>query len=431
MTPPRGVTRGYRPASRSPLRRNEHNDPRKIEWRRRPSPSPPRSSKPDLITGEISGAQSVTSSRRSSPPIHPSRLAVIDPDERPARPPPVGPRDDLPARPTYRARSPLPSRPRSPLPTRPRSPLPVRDQSPAPLATRSPPPPARSPPRRHGSPPPRERDAPPTGPRIPPTGPAGYEAGQRNGAKPDESIAPRVPPTGPGGSRNYAQVATDVQVPTGPSALSPPTQPRGAPPGGRGGFRGDFAPRGDYQGRGRGGPFGGPWRGGRGGGPPPTAYAREQQDFSAGPPAGPRNSFSQAPPFRQGPGAPSSTYQRTARFGPNAGAVPSGPRADSAAAGGYNENTRPASNPYLADLPRVVEGGQKAPDLYDRSRVDRLEVEAENLRRAIEDKQMKKRKGLREWERLGRESEAASFRAQLADDSVRALAGDGDSGAAF
>lgn len=125
-----------------------------------------------------------------------------------------------------------------------------------------------------------------------------------------------------------------------------------------------------------------------------------------------------------------NAYTRSNRFGSNAG-IPSGPKADMAATGGYVDRNRKPSNPYLADLPRVVEGGQKAADLYDHSRLDRLESEAENLRRVIEDKQQKKRKAMREWERLSRETEGAIFRAQLAEDSVRALAGEGDGGAAF
>lgn len=126
-----------------------------------------------------------------------------------------------------------------------------------------------------------------------------------------------------------------------------------------------------------------------------------------------------------------NAYPRNNRFGPNAGNIPSGPKADVTASAAYVDRSRKPSNPYLADLPRLVDGGQKAPELYDRTRVDRLEDEAEKLRRVIEDKQLKKRRGLKEWERLGRESEAAIFRAQLADDSVRALAGEGDGGAAF
>ena len=78
-----------------------------------------------------------------------------------------------------------------------------------------------------------------------------------------------------------------------------------------------------------------------------------------------------------------------------------------------------------------MDGGQKLPDLYDRSRAEKLEEEAERIRKVIEEKQTRKRNGLREWERLERESEHAAFRAGLADESVRALAGERDVGAAF
>ncbi|GAB7354812.1 hypothetical protein MBLNU459_g5202t2 [Dothideomycetes sp. NU459] len=123
----------------------------------------------------------------------------------------------------------------------------------------------------------------------------------------------------------------------------------------------------------------------------------------------------------------SATYPRTTRFAPNGAPIPDAPRAGAASVG-YD---RKPSNSYLNDLPRIIEGGQKAPSLYDHSRLDKLEEEAERLRRAIDDKQLRKRKGLREWERLERESEAAGLRAQLADESVRALAGESDGGAAF
>lgn len=94
-----------------------------------------------------------------------------------------------------------------------------------------------------------------------------------------------------------------------------------------------------------------------------------------------------------------------------------------------NIHARPQS--LLPGLPQIVDGGVKAPDLYDRARLEKLEEESERIRKLIEEKQARKRRGLREWERLERESEAAGFRAGLADESVRALEGEGDSGAAF
>ncbi|KAH0271647.1 hypothetical protein KCU91_g7236, partial [Aureobasidium melanogenum] len=422
LTPPRGVTRGYRLLSRSPIQHNENVNPRKVDWRRR-SPSPPRP-RPDLISNEHSGAASVTSSRRSSPPIHPSRLAAIDPL----------PKEDLFANRAPRPISPAPIPPRSPIASRPRSPIPSRPRSPIPSRPRSPvPPPAdvRSPIRKREPTPPREREI-PTGPavRAPPTGPA----------RQDEPPQVRAPPTGPGATRSYAQAAGDVPIPTGPRmrANSPPTHPRGGMMS-RGGFQRDyppreFGPRGDYHGpRGRGGPYGGPsYRGGRGGG-----YATQHNrdpDFASAPPSGPRGSISAQvppPPFRGG-AYTSGTYPRTTRFAPNGAPLPSGPKAD-IVMGGMGEFDRGAKpgNAYLADLPRIVDGGVKAPELYDRGRLNKLEDEAEKLRQVIEDKQARKRKGLKEWAKLSRESETASFRAQLADENLRALAGESDGGAAF
>lgn len=411
LTPPRGVTRGYRLLSRSPLQHNENVNPRKVDWRRR-SPTPPRA-RPDLISNEHSGAASVTSSRRSSPPIHPSRLAAIEP----------APKDELPpSRPPPRAASPAVPPPRSPISSRPRSPISSRPRSPIapPLDSRSP---IR---KREPSPPPREREI-PTGPsRAPPTGPARSE----------EVPSARAPPTGPS-SRSYAQATTDYPIPTGPRvrASSPPTHPRGG--SARGGYQRDYPPRdfssrGDYQGsRGRGASYGAPsYRGGRGGGIPSAPYNRDA-DFQTAPPSGPRglNSHPPPPPFRGGAHSSSNTYPRTTRFGPNGVPLPSGPKAETTN-GGFERGAKPV-NAYLSDLPRLIEGGLKAPELYDRGRLDKLEDEAEKLRRVIEDKQARKRRGLREWAKLSRESDTASFRAQLADENVRALAGESDSGAAF
>jgi hypothetical protein len=208
---------------------------------------------------------------------------------------------------------------------------------------------------------------------------------------------------------------------------------------GRGGFQRDYPPRdfgsrGDYHGsRGRGGPYGGPsYRGGRGGGYA-TQYNRDA-DFASTPPSGPRGSMSShaPPPSFRGGANTSGTYPRTTRFAPNGAPLPSGPKAD-VVMGGMGEFDRgpKPGNTYLADLPRVVPGGVKAPELYDRGRLNKLEDEAEKLRQVIEDKQERKRKGLKEWAKLSRESETASFRAQLADENVRALAGENDGGAAF
>jgi hypothetical protein len=143
------------------------------------------------------------------------------------------------------------------------------------------------------------------------------------------------------------------------------------------------------------------------------------------------NSHAPTLPFRGGANI-SGTYPRTTRFAANGAPLPSGPKADiiMGGMGGFDRGAKPV-NAYLADLPRIIDGGIKAPELYDRGRLDKLEDEAEKLRLVIEDKQARKRKGLKEWAKLGRESETASFRAQLADENVRALAGESDGGAAF
>jgi len=89
-------------------------------------------------------------------------------------------------------------------------------------------------------------------------------------------------------------------------------------------------------------------------------------------------------------------------------------------------------NLYLASLPIVIEGGQRAPDLYDRSRLDKLEEDAERLRKLVDEKQVRKRRGLREWERLERESRVAGLRSELAEDSVARISGEvGGGSAAF
>ena len=53
------------------------------------------------------------------------------------------------------------------------------------------------------------------------------------------------------------------------------------------------------------------------------------------------------------------------------------------------------------------------------------------MRKTIEEKEARKRKGLREWERLGRETEAASFRSQLAEEALRSATGEAEGAAAF
>lgn len=90
-----------------------------------------------------------------------------------------------------------------------------------------------------------------------------------------------------------------------------------------------------------------------------------------------------------------------------------------------------APHPAIADLPKIVEGGQKAEPLVDMTRLNKLQEEAEKLRKQIQEKEAKSRKGLREWVKLSREVEVAGLRSELAEQSVRELNGEAESTAAF
>lgn len=83
-------------------------------------------------------------------------------------------------------------------------------------------------------------------------------------------------------------------------------------------------------------------------------------------------------------------------------------------------------------MPKIKEGGEKLPSLHDTTKADKLEEEAARLRKMIDDKEMKKRQGLREWERLERETSTAALRSELAEEHLRSLNGeDSVSAAAF
>jgi hypothetical protein len=82
-------------------------------------------------------------------------------------------------------------------------------------------------------------------------------------------------------------------------------------------------------------------------------------------------------------------------------------------------------------LPKIIDGGQKAEPLIDRSKLDKLEDEAEKLRKQIEERESRKRKSLREWEKMSRETEAAALRSDLAEQALRTINGEAESQAAF
>jgi hypothetical protein len=83
-------------------------------------------------------------------------------------------------------------------------------------------------------------------------------------------------------------------------------------------------------------------------------------------------------------------------------------------------------------LPKEVPGGQKAPELYDKSKIMKLEDEARKLRDLIDAKEATKRQKLREWDTLEKDANNATLRAGLADQQLRSLNGEGEvGGAAF
>jgi hypothetical protein len=96
-----------------------------------------------------------------------------------------------------------------------------------------------------------------------------------------------------------------------------------------------------------------------------------------------------------------------------------------------SSNVNSSVHPALRDLPQIIPGGRKASPKYDRSRLDKLDEEAEKLRRQIEEKETKKRKALRDWERMSRESETARVRSELAEEAVRGFVEDEVTAAAF
>jgi hypothetical protein len=467
-------TRDYRPRSPSP--RGDRVDPRDIgDWRYRQRSPPPsergygRRDYEDRMEDVLAsaGLDSGVTSRRSSPPVHPSRLQVLEDRTRrdgydggrePYR---AGARDNVAMDSRRSVASPLP-----------------RDR---------------------GYADDRDRGYPNSDDRIPPSSSQQYRDPYRNSV--DDNIPPpRAPPSGPAAQRGV------MVPPTGPSAAAPvlarpglaagaavvpPSGPRsslgGAPPsaprGGRGGFGGGrgggFAARGGRGGFGAGPGFG---RGAGAGAPGGDGF-----DGGAGavPPSGPRGSFSsqqQAPAFRPNNTSSATTYPRSQRFAPNGQPIPDAPAGPSASAstptgpgnGGavatpptgpkaflsqrrtsgmpfnnpnnassgttehvtvFNTNSNnssaspskpTAAHPALADLPALAPpGGFSKGEPSSTAKLSKLELEAEKLRREIEGREAKKRKSLRDWEKSMREVENASLKGSLAAGSLAAISGEG------
>jgi hypothetical protein len=121
--------------------------------------------------------------------------------------------------------------------------------------------------------------------------------------------------------------------------------------------------------------------------PPPTPN---------GPPTGPRNRYVYSPPVHD--------LHRTPSYRPNSSVSMSHPR-----------NTR---TNYLATLPAVVSGGRLLPSTFDFSiekRLVNLKADEEKLAEQALEKQRLKRLGLQDWDRLQRESALNALRSELAE----------------
>ncbi|KAI9863831.1 MAG: hypothetical protein M1813_003483 [Trichoglossum hirsutum] len=383
-------------------------------------------------SGQTSGKESGNTSRRSSPPIHPSRLALQQTETR-----------SPPSFPSSGGRHHLLSAPRSPAA---RSPRRDRDRSPPRRVyspRRSPPRgPAgyRSPPRRGYSPPPTRGPAPQrngngvNGPSNHFSTPTGNS--HRNDRNDHQKEIPRAPPTGP--SRNFSSSAM-ISPPSGPastpismsahnrlgsqSVLSAPTHPRGTPSSG-----------------------------------PPS---QRSGNFSGPPPSGPRRG---PPPLitrdspRASPATPTPTASSPGANGSQSASIPTGPRAPPPSAraphlhphssgtfrsGHHNSTstTYPRTqrfNPHLSALPSIVPGGKLFPpnssggDPAISERLSKLQQEQQKIEKELAEKLEKKRKSVRQWERLDRESAREGLKGELAEKQVRMMAGEGGlGGAAF
>ncbi|OJD15144.1 hypothetical protein AJ78_04569 [Emergomyces pasteurianus Ep9510] len=384
-----------RARSRSPERRESRREvPGERSWRRG-SPSPPIAP-----SGHNSGQVSTATSQRSSPPLQPNdRMNML-------RSGPV-------------ARSPANLPPRAQYEARPSVPPPSY--------------PIRSPQLRQVDPP----RAPASRPESPPKGPSARGPSSRLSEKPFRRSPSR------GDNHEQGDNQWKNSRPQGLSGLS-----GSASPGHQNGTQAARIPS------------------------QPQAFNKPQSvtppsaPSTAQPPTGPQargtNLALLSAPTRPKGGPPPSS----ARDGPNSREgswpgptrhtsppmhhkTPTGPRASS----GYeshrpslfrhsSSSSTPYSHPrpqrsinYLSGLPQIVPGGKLLPSVLDPSREKRLaqlEIDKEKLLEQIEEKQKAKRVGLREWEKLSRESATGAMRSELAEGHLhRMTEGDGLGGSAF
>ncbi|KAJ5238685.1 hypothetical protein N7468_003304 [Penicillium chermesinum] len=196
--------------------------------------------------------------------------------------------------------------------------------------------------------------------------------------QPRNSRTSQSPPTGPANDSN--PTANTHQASSTLSLLSAPTRPRRGP-----------------------GSRDGPW----GGGP----------------------IVRRGPPTTTPPNAPS---------GPRASFIPNSASAGFSGPGHYRHSTPRQNNPpplttsalpkatnHLANLSTVLPGGRMLPSALDAAtekRFSQLEADQEKLLEQLADAQRLKRAGLRDWDRLDRETSICALKSELAEGHLQRIA---------
>ena len=369
----RDVRRAYSPP-REPRSKSGHGDPRR---QRTLSPAARRPAQQARMPSPT------TSSRRSSPPMHPDRMTQSQPI-RPTSPSSKDSRSQIyPLGATQMDSKSLQTSEPFQKPVSPREranhrPLPRNDREEPPVKAS----PLRfSPPSRPARlPRPDEMRPVPTQPsaqtentsRQPPSGPAAY----------------RQPPTAPQGRASTNAV------------LSAPTRPRGGPS-----YRAESRDT-LYE------------------GPAPTRGGRSGLSHQSRHPFDPHG-----PPTDRAPSGPRAGIQKHAHVSFDSPRAPF--RVNTSTSATYPRSQRFTN--HLAALAAVIPGGKALPpfDPAANRKLSQLEEDASKLRKQIDERQKDKRAALRDWERRERESKRENLRSELAEAQLQSFSGEVIGGQAF
>ncbi|GLI82165.1 hypothetical protein PoHVEF18_010569 [Penicillium ochrochloron] len=148
------------------------------------------------------------------------------------------------------------------------------------------------------------------------------------------------------------------------------------------------------------------------------------------------------PGSRDGPWGGSPMARRGPPTTPAAHGVPSGPRASfssSVPGGGHYRHagarqhsvasahppTGPRPTSHLAGLSTIIPGGRAFPSTLDpatEKRLLQLESDRERILEQVMETQKSKRAGLRDWDRLDRESSICALKSELAEGHLQRMA---------